>query len=93
MSMRHITEDYFQINQMIKDGNIADFSTWLQFFRALKTTSAMRESMDILWRDCEIDCYKLNPIMASVLQHVETYHALVWICTICSFNDPFVSVC
>ncbi|EJW76821.1 hypothetical protein WUBG_12270, partial [Wuchereria bancrofti] len=65
-----------EINQMMKDGTVEDFSTWLQFFRALKTTSAMRESMDILWRDCDIDCYKLGLIMASVLQHVESYHAV-----------------
>ncbi|EJD74601.1 hypothetical protein LOAG_18108 [Loa loa] len=65
-----------EINRMIKDGTVEDFSTWLQFFRALKTIPAMRESVDILWRDCDIDSCRLCPIMTSVLQHVESFHAV-----------------
>ncbi|VDK74556.1 unnamed protein product [Litomosoides sigmodontis] len=65
-----------EINHMIKDGVTEDFSTWLQFFRALKTTHAMRESMDLLWQDCDIDCCKLDHVMGSILQHVESFHAM-----------------
>uniref|UniRef100_A0A0R3RJG1 RAB3GAP2_C domain-containing protein n=1 Tax=Elaeophora elaphi TaxID=1147741 RepID=A0A0R3RJG1_9BILA len=65
-----------EINHMMKDGVVKDFSTWLQFFRALKTTRAMRETMDLLWRDCNVDCYRLVDIMVSVLQHVESFHAV-----------------
>ncbi|MCP9257834.1 BMA-RBG-2 [Dirofilaria immitis] len=89
-----------EINHMMKNGNLEDFSTWLRFFRALKTIPAMRESMDILWRDCDIDCYKLDLIMVSVLQHVESYHAvkkspdsqnlMIYITTISQFLDVYI---
>ncbi|VBB25543.1 unnamed protein product [Acanthocheilonema viteae] len=74
-SVIHDSSIIKEINHMIKDGIIEDFSTWLQFFRALKTIPALRESVDLLWRDCDIDCYRLGDVMTSVLQHVESFHA------------------
>uniref|UniRef100_A0A8R1TPJ0 Rab3-GAP regulatory subunit N-terminal domain-containing protein n=1 Tax=Onchocerca volvulus TaxID=6282 RepID=A0A8R1TPJ0_ONCVO len=89
-----------EINDLVKNGDVENFSTWLRFFRALKTVPAMRESIDILWRNCDIDCYIFSPIMASVLQHVESYHAVkkspdshnfvIYIATISQLLDVYV---
>uniref|UniRef100_A0A915PKK6 Rab3-GAP regulatory subunit N-terminal domain-containing protein n=1 Tax=Setaria digitata TaxID=48799 RepID=A0A915PKK6_9BILA len=89
-----------EINHMVKNGNMGNCSTWLQFFRALRTIPAMRESIDILWWNCDIDRCRLGSIMTSVLQHVESYHAvkkypesdslIIYIITISRLLDVYI---
>lgn len=88
-----------EIDHLIKDGSIKDLSTWLQFFCALRTVRAMKESLETLWRDCEIDCSRLCSLMSSVQQHVENHPAvskssdgnslLIYISTIIQLLDVY----
>ncbi|VDN01140.1 unnamed protein product [Thelazia callipaeda] len=65
-----------EINHMTRKGKSGDLLMWFKFFRALRTAAAMKESICILWRSFDIDCFKFRPILTSILQHVERYDTL-----------------
>lgn len=69
------------VNDASVPNRLADLSAWKKLFCSLKTVPAMKESLDFLWRTCNIECGRLSRLVVSLVQHVKSHPATVSIFT------------